>query len=149
MRSADAGRIHVSAAHDDSHSLAVTQPILAGQQTGQRRRATGFRHHAQLIPQQALSGSNLIVAHEYDAVDELLRNRKHQCPDSSRAERIRGQAAHFDVDWPARVQCTRERGATRGLDRDHFRVAAIPRCDATGQSAAADRDEYRLERRRL
>jgi hypothetical protein len=77
-------------------------------------------------------------------LDELLRKREHECADAPGAKRVRGPATYLHVHRPARFQCARQRGTAGRLDRDHLRIAVIPRRDAADQSATTDCDEHGL-----
>src|SRR6218665_3598086 len=67
----------------------------------------------------------------------------------ARAERIRRDALHRDIDGASGLQRGRQTARALGLDTDDAHPSAEPRGDAANQSTTADGDEHGVEWRLL
>ena len=93
----DLARIGIAAAHHHPDSSALRRHKPAGEQRGQRGRPARFGNQPQLLPQQALRGSDSFISHQHRLAHERLCDRKHQPAHLPRPERVGSQAGHRTI----------------------------------------------------
>ena len=114
-----------------------------------RRSPARFRRYAQGLPQRYLRFSNSFIRHQYDALNELLCDGKHEISDPARRQRIGGDASGGRIDWLSGLECAGQGGRGFGFDSDDAAAAREPRRDSADQAASADRHQQRVVIRSL
>jgi hypothetical protein len=121
--------------------------ISSRKQGRERGSAAGFRDDPKRLPQRALRRPDRVVGDQDEVPNEAGRDRKHQVPDTPRRERVGSDATGLGIDGTACVHRAMQRRRQFRLDRDDPDLAGEPRRDAADQSAAADRQQQRIDRR--
>ena len=86
-----------------------------------------------------------VVRDQHDIGDVVARDRKHQFTDASRRQLSAAMPpAGASTGWPALNAAWRV-GAASGSTATMRMLPSIPRCDAADQSAAADRNQQRVD----
>ena len=85
---------------------------------GEERRecggAAGLDDETKDVPQHVLRAHDVVVFDQDDAIDVLLRDRKHQFADAARRERVGGDAAGWRIDGSSGLQRSCSVGAPTG-----------------------------------
>ncbi len=82
----------VGAADDNAYTFAGIRLICAGEESREGGGAAGFGDDAQFAPESPLRFDDLFVGHKRNALNEPLRDGKHEFADAARAKRIGGNA---------------------------------------------------------
>ena len=143
----DCGGVGTAQQHTDP--LALGRTISTRHQRGEGGRTARLEHLPQARPQLPLGFGDGIVTDQHDGIDISPRDREHQIADATGTEAVSRQSRHLDID-----RCLggerREQRVRRGrLDADDADATLVPRRNATDQSAAADRDQQRVDVRCL
>jgi hypothetical protein len=80
--------------------------------------------------------ADLVVGHDEDAVHGPPSDGKHELPDASRGERVRGDASRLGVDRASRLERPGQSRSVLGLDAD-ARFSRAPGPDSNGWCGAA------------
>src|SRR5262245_27754369 len=91
----------VGAAEHDDDVLIARRFVSSGKERGERGCSAGLDEQTKDVPQHVLRAHDVLVLDEQDAVDVLLRDRKHQFANAPRCERIGGDAAGASTGLPA------------------------------------------------
>ena len=140
----------IGAAEHDDDVLVGFRLVAAGEDRGERGRAAWLDHETKPVPQHLLRPHDLLVVDEQDAIDMLLRDRKHQLSDAPRRQRVGGDAAGRCIDRPPRFQGFGQRRRAGRFDADHpLWLIREPGRDAADKAAAANGDQQRRRLRHL
>jgi hypothetical protein len=148
-RTVEIYRGSISATDQHANAFARLGNIAASEQRGKGSGAAGLGDNAQSGPESALRLLNGVVGDENDAVDEFLRDGKHQFADTFGSERIRGDASRGTVYGMSGLEGEMQSGSGVGLDANDLDTAGVPGSEATNEAASADGNEQRVEVWRL